>query len=277
MKKFLFILYIFSVLLLASCSLPLKIVNCKGEVKEQVFEDLDAKHLEVRDISLVNNDYSRVKVDIIEGNEKKVSITCEEPLLEKIKCKTSFDTLVVSASSLEKYQISHEVCIVISGYEFDQLSFDTSKINFDASYYKPEKLKISISGASNLNFTTSNLKELSMSVSGASVSSCQFIDSNEDADFSFSISGASIVSANGTINKGLFNISGASMFKSSGFSCNEATVNISGASTAKLHIINKVKGSVSGASNLTYTTIDCIEDVTTSGASVVERKVLEEE
>ncbi|MGZ3864194.1 MAG: GIN domain-containing protein [Bacteroidia bacterium] len=82
-------------------------------------------------------------------------------------------------------------------------------------------------------------------------------------------SGAASVSLNGNCNKLEAIVSGAASLKAENLVAENAHVNISGASTAKINVTNKLEGNASGASTLKYTGSPKEIQLNQSGASNV--------
>lgn len=109
---------------------------------------------------------------------------------------------------------------------------------------------IEASGSSTLKTTeTLSTNNLEMNVSGAA--RCK-LDISVDV-ITATISGASSCSLSGSAGRLEAVVSGASGFKAEGLVVQTAEMNVSGASTARIHVKEKLNGNASGASTLKFT------------------------
>lgn len=109
-----------------------------------------------------------------------------------------------------------------------------------------------------------NLDEVDLDISGASSSRIALTAKKVNVD----VSGASSVTLTGKANQMEGDISGATSFRASEFEVNNARVDVSGASTAKLFVTNGLVAEASGASSVRYRGKASVQ-ANTSGASSV--------
>lgn len=84
-------------------------------------------------------------------------------------------------------------------------------------------------------------------------------------------SGAATINVSGNCNKMEAIISGAASLKAEGLVTQDANINTSGASTAKVNVTNKLEGNASGASSLKFTGEPKETQINQSGASSIKR------
>ncbi|MDQ1087961.1 hypothetical protein QE390_002507 [Siphonobacter sp. SORGH_AS 1065] len=124
---------------------------------------------------------------------------------------------------------------------------------------------VSFSGASRSSITGFGAEnQMSVDISGASQASIEVKAKTLDVD----VSGASNVTLTGNTQKFQGNISGASSFKAEGLEVSQATIDVSGASNARLYVKEKLSAEASGASRVRYRGNPSV-NANTSGASSV--------
>lgn len=129
----------------------------------------------------------------------------------------------------------------------------------------PELSSVEFSGASRSDVTGfRNVKELGVSISGASSSTVE-VDAER---VMIDLSGASSVTLTGQAKRLQGDVSGATTLKAYDLKVASATVDISGASSARMHVTDKLDAQASGASNLTYRGSASLRS-NTSGASSI--------
>ncbi|RRB04338.1 head GIN domain-containing protein [Larkinella rosea] len=129
----------------------------------------------------------------------------------------------------------------------------------------PDLRSVSFSGASRSDVTGfRNLKELGIDISGASTSTIEVDAERVMVD----LSGASNVTLTGQAKRLEGEVSGATTLKAYDLKVANATVDLSGASSARMNVTDRLDAEASGASSLTYRGSASIRS-NTSGASSI--------
>ena len=130
------------------------------------------------------------------------------------------------------------------------------------------KLRLKMSGASDLKNANFNVGSLFMEVSGAS----NFKANTQASNITIDCSGASDVTLTGSADDLAVECSGASNAKLSGLNVKGAVVKSSGASDVSLNASQLLKLSATGASSIHYTGEAKITEFNSSGASTIKRR-----
>ncbi|MGN1234347.1 MAG: GIN domain-containing protein [Christensenellaceae bacterium] len=280
----------------------------QGEVITRAYEGYEGTLLRIKDIHVKQgNVTSQVNVDVCAGGAKKVEITMQESLFEYLSVDTAGDRLSVKGNSSEVY-VTEAIGIRISGYRFDEIDLATavgtvegqalaadgtlslsgaSAIRMDG--VEGEKLRFDLSGASLLECSDVVCRELSIGISGASKCSVDMlrtdaltaslsgasklvIEQAEMNETDVNASAASGVLLQGTCQELRLVLSGASSFEGMECSVKNATVELSGASTAWVYADETLGASLSGASRLVYGGACQVTSEKVSGGSTIERR-----
>jgi len=186
------------------------------------------------------------KVSISHGSRQSVSITADDNVMELIEVERRGDTLSIGLQA-----------------------GDYEKVTLEGKIEMPELKGLQFSGATRGTISGfSSANELSVGLSGASILEGDLEGKHAD----LRLSGASRVKLSGTVERLLINGSGASGFDLAAFTVARAEVSLSGASRATVKATQSLDGvTLSGASVLSYLGHPEIKEVSTSGASTVER------
>jgi len=130
------------------------------------------------------------------------------------------------------------------------------------------KLKIKMSGASDLKNATINAGTLLLDLSGAS--NCKA--TTKSNSLSVDASGASDVELTGNTDDLAVEVSGASSAKLYNLVAKAANVHASGASDAKVFVTQLIKAQASGASNINYKGAPKVAESNASGASNIHHR-----
>ncbi|GAB3326735.1 hypothetical protein GCM10027299_26120 [Larkinella ripae] len=129
----------------------------------------------------------------------------------------------------------------------------------------PDLKAVEFSGASRSDVTGfRNLKELDVDISGASTSTIEVDAERLQVD----LSGASNVTLTGQAKRLDGEVSGATTLKAYDLKVSSAKVDVSGASSARMHVTDRLEAEASGASSVTYRGSASLRS-NTSGASSV--------
>jgi hypothetical protein len=172
------------------------------------------------DLLELNN---QVKATIIKGEEYSISIQVNDNLL----------------SYLDTYQKGNKVVIGLKG------NYNYRNVHFDVIIETPDINSLNLNGASAVDISGFNFThKLSVISSGASSIKGKLNSGGLDLN----LSGASVVNLQGSTKDLMILGSGACNINLLDFEVNYGDINLSGASSAVLYVLNKLDLSISGAS-----------------------------
>lgn len=281
MKKFYLGALSLPLIALCACSFPYNDVTCEGEHIIKEFNLKNSEKLECENIKL--KDESKCKINLHEGDSKKVVIDAQESLFNSLKVEDG-STLTIKAGSYDKY-ITDYVTIDIYGYSFKEIELSGALwLKGDIGTTSSKNLDIDLSGASIVNLEEVNCDIFNLELSGASAAYIESLTSN---NATMELSGASVFDGMIVSNNFTVDLSGASKIEASGSAANleadlsgssvlfmdecvvgDCDVDLSGASVGHLNVTCYTKGNLSGASYL-YLSGSGKENVSTSGSSFV--------
>ncbi|GAB3251410.1 hypothetical protein GCM10027347_09830 [Larkinella harenae] len=188
---------------------------------------------------------SAFTIHVTRGNGFKVTASGRNSDLEDLEAKVVNGTLQV------RYK--------------DKLGWNRNRQRVTVNVSMPSLRAIDFSGASRSDVTGfRNLKELDIDISGASSSTIE-VDAER---LTVDLSGASSVTLTGQAKRLEGEVSGATTLKAYDLKVASAKVDLSGASSARVHVTDRLDAEASGASNLTYRGAASIRS-NTSGASSI--------
>lgn len=182
------------------------------------------------------------KITVTIGSPASVKVTSNQNSLPKITTEVKGDTLIVKSEPVNVERL--EVSIVVN-------KLDSAEVGGAAS-------------GTFKNMAKSGLE--SVKVSGASSVEMDVVESKT---FDVTVSGASKLTARGKSDNLNIVVSGGSGAILKDLKTENCTVNISGASMGSSQVVNKVSGTVTGASGLTLSGKPRVNEVVASGASGV--------
>lgn len=191
---------------------------------------------------------SAFEIDVTYSTEESVTVEAPSNLHQYIELDVTSETLHVQFSS--KKNISTKGAI--------QIHIKTSKLNH-----------FMISGASSITLNNS-LKYPKIIVESDGAASFKGDVNVEKAIIESS--GAASVDLSGTAETADIELSGASHLDDYSFSIDNLTIDLSGASSAKVTTLKSINGDVSGASSLNYKGNPSIKQLSTSGAANARRR-----
>ncbi|MCL4498896.1 MAG: DUF2807 domain-containing protein [Chloroflexi bacterium] len=187
------------------------------------------------------------QVDITQSSAFSVTLTADDNVIDRVAVTKDGQTLRIS---LEPTTFLSSPTLV-------------AKIGM------PGIVGLRLSGAAKGNIAGfQSSSDLSLEMSGASTLGGQ-IDAGNAV---FTASGASSGALQGSANSLTLNASGASRLDLGGFSANDVTANLSGASTATVNANGRLNVVLTGASRLTYLGNPTIGSTSVSGGSSLERR-----
>jgi len=182
------------------------------------------------------------KVYLIQGSQEKLTIEADEDEIGKIVTEVQGNTLKIYTEQWASR--FHEMTIWLTFKDLNNLDFSGA---------------VEVTSEGILNFN-----ELDLDVSGAAEIQLAIKAVNFDAEFS----GASAVDLSGQCGKGEIEISGASDFDAQNLEFQDLSVEVSGASSAKVWATGTLDIDASGASDIRYKGSPKVT-VNESGASTV--------
>jgi hypothetical protein len=202
--------------------------------------------LDPRDYGL--SDFTRVdvssafKVDIVQGDSFRVTVTADDNAFRYIEVEKSGKTLRIGMRP----------------------NFSFRNTTLEAEVTMPKIEALTLSGATRGSLKGFNSTEdIRFNLSGA----CTLDGEIDAADATLDVSGASRVTLDGTAQSLSINGSGASNLDMAGFTVNDANVELSGASKATIDVKDNLDIELSGASSLTYSGDPKIGRQSVTGAS----------
>jgi hypothetical protein len=188
---------------------------------------------------------SAIKLIITIGESYKVKVEAEEKNMDKILTEVKNDELKIY--SKEGYQSKKGVVVYVT---------------------LPVLNALNASGATEVSATTLiPSKSFKLDVYGASSVRLEL----KSDDIALTLSGASVVTLNGSVARLNASISGASSLKALELNSNTVDVTASGASSAKISATAVLKANASGASSIRYSGEPKDKTIDTSGASDIKK------
>jgi len=215
-------------------------VNGSGRI---VTEDFDIRGFSRVDISRAFN------VEVIQSSSYKVAVRIDENLQQHLRIEKRGDTLVIG---LKPYR-----------------SYNLRGVTMEAQVHMPDLRGIDASGASDVRISGfSSAKDFEVDLSGAS-----YLDGEIMArDMRIEVCGASRVRLQGAAVDLYLNASGASNLDLEDFPVQDADIELSGASEAKVVLDGTLDIDASGASRLYFGGSPTMGRVDLSGASSIKRR-----
>lgn len=217
---------------------------------------------------------SAIDLYLTQSNVNEVAVSAsEEEIRDQIITEVVGGTLIIrlgesgSWFSWKKWG-NYQTKAYVSIKEINALSASgASNVHIVGTMESP-KMRIKMSGASDLKNANFNVGNLLMELSGAS----HFKASTASANLTIDCSGASSVEINGTADDLAVECSGASNAKLNNLKVKGAVVSASGASDVSVNASQLIKLSASGASSIHYSGDAKISDIHSSGASNIKRR-----
>jgi len=258
MKKIIFASLIISVILslafLAGC--------VRVDLREQA-GPITTRQYSLSDFTGIDVGYA-FEVEIIPSDNYSVTITAGENSFENINVYKSGSTLVVDVDNwFVIWFVTPKLTVtmpVLTELELSGASKSTA-----IGFRSPHDLKLHLSGASQLDMDI-EAGDFFAELSGASKINGRLISSGTEIE----LSGASSVSLTGSGGNINLHGSGASRADMVDFTVNNAYIDLSGASHARLDINGRLEVDLSGASSLEYKGSPSLGEIDLSGASSIE-------
>jgi len=184
------------------------------------------------------------QVYLSQGDQEKLVIEADKDEMREIVTEVVGNKLMISTKAGWPDRL-HEMSVYLTFKSLDYIDFSGA---------------VEVEGENALSFNN-----LEMDVSGAAEIDMELKAENFDAEFS----GASEIEFRGTCKTGYIEISGASEFDAEGLEFQDLTIELSGASDAKICATGKLNIDASGASSIRYKGNPPNISVDESGASSV--------
>lgn len=268
-------------------------------------QTFEVEHFDGLDVSWM------YRVELVQATQQKVEVEAPDFLMPYLKVKVRKNTLVLSVSELPRdirkkvekgnYRVQATVAVKeLSRVDLSGASRMTADGTFRANSFSlqmsgasslkrlavsADKMRIQCSGASNFQMS-GPVKEMDIDLSGASKGEVVSNTEKMDADLSGSakltltgrqelvrmdVSAAGHMKMNGSVGAIRLVGSGAAKINMEDCPASEANVDLSGASSLQIHVLDKFGISLSGASRCQYKAGDQLQIVKTdvsTGASL---------
>lgn len=268
-------------------------------------QTFEVEHFDGLDVSWM------YRVELVQATQQKVEVEAPDFLMPYLKVKVRKNTLVLSVSELPRdirkkvekgnYRVQATVAVKeLSRVDLSGASRMTADGTFRANSFSlqmsgasslkglmvsADKMRIQCSGASNFQMS-GPVKDMDIDLSGASKGEVVSDTEKMDADLSGSakltltgrqelvrmdVSAAGHVKMNGSVGAIRLVGSGAAKINMEDCPADEANVDLSGASSLQIHVLDKFGISLSGASRCQYKAGDQLQIVKTdvsTGASL---------
>jgi len=218
-------------------------------------------------------DFSKVRVegaflvDITRSDDYRVDVSADDAA--HIKIERSGDTLRIGRRGMPWWFLHARPRVAVAMPALEELTLSGASQGKAAGFKSERDLSLRLNGASHLEVRDMSSGKLRIDVSGASNLVCGVpIVKEKDVV----VSGASRIEVAGSAEKAKIELSGASQVKFANFALQDCRVMISGASSAQLRASGKLDLNLSGASRLEYAGSATMGDVRVSGASTLSHR-----
>jgi len=233
-------------------------VTGSGNLKTETFNFTDFTKVEAE---------SGFQVELTKSSTFSVEITADNNVLEYIEVDKSGDTLRIRPKRNRIYR-SATLRANITMPDLRSLDLSGATRGTVSGFSSTENLDIDVSGASSVELTDVSTGDVKFDISGASKVTGDITAGDAD----FDISGASTLQLEGSAKDIIVEAGGASRVKLSGFTVNNANINLSGASSGTVNLDGRLDADLSGASKLSYIGEPTMGTINTSGASTLSKK-----
>ena len=234
------------------------VVKGSGKLKTETFNFSDFARVDVS---------SAFEVEIAQSGSYSISITADDNLFEYIQVTKEGETLKIGLKTLTTLgPATLEAKVTMPKLRGLDLSGATR--GTVSGFSSTENLDIDVSGASSVELADVSAGDIKFDVSGASKATGDITASDAD----FDVSGASTLQLEGSAKDIIVEAGGASRVKLSGFTVNNANINLSGASTGTVNLDGRLDANLSGASKLEYIGEPTLGTMNITGASTLNKK-----
>ena len=204
-------------------------------------------------------------VELISGTPGHISVECDDNLLPLVRCEVENGVLHVRVREDHNPKCDMRLTVPVDeSLDFVNIS---GAVDLHADAVTCSSLEFELSGATDATIARLVCSSLEVDASGASDLNLGYVEcSNWDLD----ASGASDVNASGVADNLSLDLSGSSGLEAENLTVDHATVALSGAADAKLHIVETLSAGCSGSSGLEYSGSPELLSISTSGAGSVD-------
>jgi hypothetical protein len=263
MKKALISIFL-SVVVLSLIAFP----GCKGTITggNTVTEKKDVTNFTTLDIG------SAFEVDIKQSDTYSLTIEADESLIDYIEVTQTGTSLRIYLSPRHIFTDftlgSRKMKAIITMPNLYSLALSGASKGTVTGFNSQANLNLEVSGATTLKLVNMAAGNVQAEVSGASTMTGNLTA----ADANFIVSGASTMNLTGLANIMVIEVSGASRAELEQFKTKIVTSEVSGASTATIHVEQTLNVEVSGASSLYFVGNPTLGTTNISGASTIKHK-----
>jgi hypothetical protein len=217
---------------------------------------------------MANTDFTRLEIshgfqaDVLRSDTFRVTITIDRAIFEYLVVEQHGDTLHIGLENGNTY-LNADRSVVIHLPELDRLYLSGGSRADVGSFSTGHSVEFRLSGGSIAALDNITVGGAQVNLSGGSLTM---------NNGSMSLSGASVAGLDGSGQKLDLNGSGASDFRLENFTVTTASISLSGASTAAVHITDRLDVDLSGASVIDYTGSPLLGEINLSGGSTVNQK-----
>ncbi|UCH42942.1 MAG: DUF2807 domain-containing protein [Dehalococcoidales bacterium] len=224
---------------------------------------LETRDMDYDDFTKIEVGYA-FKADITKSTSFSVSITLDDNLFEYLVIQQAGDTLRINLDPNHSYRSTTQRA-EITLPELHGLELSGASRGEISGFSSADTLQLEASGASSLTIDDVRAGSTRFNVSGASRVSGSITITEGD----FIVSGASSVDLDGTATDIQVDASGASVIRLSEFAVNNASIDLSGASSATVNVSEQLDVHASGASRVVYSGNPSLGSVSVSGGSTI--------
>ncbi|MDD4635135.1 MAG: head GIN domain-containing protein [Dehalococcoidales bacterium] len=209
---------------------------------------------------------SAFEVDIVRGSTYSVNVTADDNLFEYVRVNEFDGVLKIDMLPGYSYFPSALIARVVMPDIYSLNAYAACEVAVSA-FDLPHDFHATASGASTIEFAGLNAVDFTLEASTAS----RITGVITGADMDLGASGASRITLSGQARNITLNVSGASNVDLSGVMAEDATVGLSGASSAVLNITGTLDAGLTGASHLQYLGDPELGNINLSDFSSVDR------
>jgi hypothetical protein len=217
---------------------------------------------------------SAIDLYLTQSNVNEVAVSAsEDEIRDQIITEVVGGTLIIRLGengtwfSWKKWG-NYQTKAYVSIKEINALSASGASNVHVVGTIESQKMRIKMSGASDLKNAQFNIGSLFMEVSGAST----FKANTQSTNITIDCSGASNIELKGTADDVAIECSGASDAKLFDLFTKGAIVNASGASSANINVSELLKADATGASSINYKGNPRVQESRNSGASSIKHR-----
>lgn len=204
------------------------------------------------------------EVEVRHGEAYEVEVTVDDNLVDSLDVSLTGDTLRIDLDGGPYVRTTQRATVTLP--KLVRVTLSGSSEAAVEGFASSDDLELVLEGASSLELIELRAGDTRLDVSGAS----EVTGSAELGDVSMDVSGASDVELKGSGAAATLEASGASSIDLGDFTLESADVTLSGASEAKLDVVETLDLELSGASRLSYSGDPRLGKIETGGDSKID-------